>query len=135
MSRLRYKVATVRWNCSAARCDQPRMCHVRLLLLCLCVLVAMTLTLAISLSNQPTIEYDFPPRPPDLFKDKVRGLQAFLFLCTFLILSLEHNSPLTYSFYLNGQFLFFMEIIYTCASLFFKSVCSLWKRVLHTFTK
>ncbi|XP_067232012.1 glutaminyl-peptide cyclotransferase isoform X3 [Chanodichthys erythropterus] len=71
MSRLRYKVATVRWNCSVARCDQPRICHVRLLLLCLCVLVAMTLTLAISLSNQHTIEFDLPPRPPDLFKDKL----------------------------------------------------------------
>ncbi|XP_067279070.1 glutaminyl-peptide cyclotransferase [Pseudorasbora parva] len=72
MSRLRYKAATVRWNWSVARCDQQtRMCRVRLLLLCLCLLVAMTLTLALLLSNQQTIEYDLPPRPPDLFKDKL----------------------------------------------------------------
>lgn len=87
MSRLRYKAAPVRWNCSVASCDQqPRICRVRLLLLCLCVLVAMTLTLALLLSNHQPMEHDLPPRPPDLFKDKVRGLQtffSFLFLCTF----------------------------------------------------
>ncbi|XP_039544230.1 glutaminyl-peptide cyclotransferase isoform X2 [Pimephales promelas] len=71
MSRLRYKAATVRWNFSVARCDQqPRICLVRLLLLCLCVLVAVTLTLALLLSNHQPMQYDLPPRPPDLFKDK-----------------------------------------------------------------
>uniref|UniRef100_A0A8C2JB80 glutaminyl-peptide cyclotransferase n=1 Tax=Cyprinus carpio TaxID=7962 RepID=A0A8C2JB80_CYPCA len=66
-----YKAATVGWNCSFARCDHARMCRVRLLLLCLCVLVAMTLALAVSLSNHQTIEYDLPPKPPDLLKDKL----------------------------------------------------------------
>ncbi|XP_056302625.1 glutaminyl-peptide cyclotransferase [Danio aesculapii] len=71
MNSIRYKAATVRWSCSVARCDQPRMCRVRLLLLCLCVLVAMTLTLALSLANQHPEEFDLPPRPPDLIKDKL----------------------------------------------------------------
>ncbi|XP_050948184.1 glutaminyl-peptide cyclotransferase [Labeo rohita] len=71
MNSIRYKAATVRWNCSVAHCDHARMCRVRLLLLCLCVLVAMTLTLAVSLSNHQTIEFDLPPKPPDLFKDKL----------------------------------------------------------------
>ncbi len=100
MNSIRYKAATVRWNCSVARCDHARMCRVRLLLLCLCVLVAMTLTLAASLSNYQTIEYDLPPKPPDLFKDKVRGLQTFSFnvfhfLVYFSVICrcvLEHNS-------------------------------------------
>lgn len=67
MKRLRYKAATVRLSL----CAQPRMCRVRLMLLCLCVLVATTLTLGLSLSNQQTTELDLPPKPPDLFKDKL----------------------------------------------------------------
>ncbi|XP_026090692.1 glutaminyl-peptide cyclotransferase isoform X2 [Carassius auratus] len=72
MNSIRYKAATVKWwNYSVARCDHARMCRVRLLLLCLCVLVAITLTLAVSLSNYQTVDLDFPPKPPDLFKDKL----------------------------------------------------------------
>ncbi len=39
----------------------------------------MTLILAVSLSNHQSIEYDLPPKPPDLFKDKVKGLESFSF--------------------------------------------------------
>ncbi|XP_055036611.1 glutaminyl-peptide cyclotransferase [Misgurnus anguillicaudatus] len=67
MRSMKYKAATIRLSC----CDLPPMCRVRLLLLFLCVLVAMTLTVALTLSDQQTTDLDLPPRPPDLFKDKL----------------------------------------------------------------
>ncbi|TRY97911.1 hypothetical protein DNTS_034135 [Danionella cerebrum] len=72
MKSVRYRAAPVRWgNVARCRCEQTWMCRVRLLLLCFCLLLAMTLTLALSLSNHHTVYHDLPPRPPDLFKDKL----------------------------------------------------------------